>query len=73
MSNPSCSDCQQDVRKIEQQTDRHIERPFSLVIKTKLDQNVNKMSERHAKRHSDRQTYGQTDRKTDRRQNDFSA
>ena len=44
---------------------------FSLVIKTKLVQNVNRMSERHAKRQTDRQT--QSDRQIDRRQNDFSA
>ena len=42
---------------------------FSLVIKTKLVQNVNRMSERQ----NDMPKDGQTDRKTDRRQNDFSA
>ena len=50
---------------------------FSLVIKTKLVQNVNRMSERQndmpKDRLTDRQTDGQTDRQTDRRQNDFSA
>ena len=50
---------------------------LSLVIKTKLVQNVNRMSERQKDRSTDsltdRQTDGQTDRKTDRRQNDFST
>ena len=60
--NKSCSECQQDVRKIERQadrqtdrrtdgqtdrkTDRKTKRLFSLVIKTKVVQNVNRMSER---------------------------
>ena len=52
--NKSCSECQQDVRKIEIQaeretdrrTDRQTDRIFSLVIKTKVVQNVNRMSER---------------------------
>ena len=42
---------------------------FSLVIKTKLVQNVNRMSERQNDMPKDRLT----DRQTDRRQNDFSA
>ena len=50
---------------------------FSLVIKTKLVQNVNMMSERQndmpKDRLTDRQTDRQTDRKTDRGQNNFSA
>ena len=43
---------------------------FSFLIKTKVVQNVNRMTgrpERHADRQSDRQTDGQTDRKTDRK------
>ena len=52
---------------------KNIFRLFSLVIKTKLVQNVNRMSERQNDMPKDRQTDGQTDRKTDRRQNDFSA
>ena len=54
--NKSCSGCKQDVRKIERQVDRktdvqterqiEIQRLFSLVIKTKVCQNVNRMSER---------------------------
>ena len=50
---------------------------FSLVIKTKLVQNVNRMLERQndmpKDRLTDRQTDRQTDRKTDRKQNVFSA
>ena len=46
---------------------------FSLVIKTKLVQNVNRMSERQNDMPKDRLTARQTDRQTDRRQNDFSA
>ena len=46
---------------------------FSFLIKTKLVQNVKRMSERQNDMPKDRQTDGQTDRKTDRRQNDFSA
>ena len=65
-------------RQTDGQTDRQkTKRLFSLVIKTKLVQNVNRMSERQKDRSNDsltdRQTDGQTDRKTDRRQNDFSA
>ena len=37
---------------------------FSLVIKTKLVHNVNRMSERHVKTQTDRQTDGQIDDKT---------
>ena len=39
---------------------------FSLVIKTKLVQNVNRMSERQNDMPKDRLTDGQTDRKTKR-------
>ena len=39
---------------------------LSLVIKTKLVQNINRMSERQKHRPTDRQTDRQTDRKTDR-------
>ena len=49
---------------------------FGLLMKTKLVQNVNRMSERQKDMPKDRQTDradGQTDRKSDRRQNDFSA
>jgi hypothetical protein len=46
---------------------------FSLVMETKLFQNVNRMSERQNDMPTDRLTDRQTDRKTDRRQNDFSA
>jgi hypothetical protein len=49
---------------------------FSLVIKTKLVQNVNRMSERQNDMPKDRLTDRQTDRRTERqieRQNDFSA
>ena len=49
--NKSCSECQQYVRKIERQSERQTDgqkdrQIFSLVIKTKLVQNVNRMSER---------------------------
>ena len=47
---------------------KNIFRLFSLVIKTKLFQNVNRMSERHKDMPKDRLT----DRQEDRRQNDFS-
>ena len=51
--NKNGSECQQDVRNIDRhperhtdrQTDRKTERLFSLVIKTKVVQNVNRMSE----------------------------
>ena len=51
--NKICSECQQDARKIEGQadrqedirTDRQTERLFSLAIKTKVVQNVNRMPE----------------------------
>ena len=60
--NKSCSECQQDVRRIERQaerqtdrrTDRQTDRFFSLVIKTKVVQNVNRMS----KSQSDRRQTG---------------
>ena len=56
--NKSCSECQQDVRKIERQaerqtdrrTDRQTDRIFSLVIKTKVVQNVNRMSKSQSDR-----------------------
>ena len=44
---------------------------FSFLIKTKLVQNVKRMSERQNDMPKDRLTDRQTDRKTDRRQNDF--
>ena len=52
--NKTCSECQHDVRKTEKhaerqtdrQTDRKTERLFSLGVKTKVVQNVNRMSER---------------------------
>ena len=48
--NKSCSECQKDVRKIERQTDRQTDRKtkrlFSLVIRTKVVKNVNRMSEK---------------------------
>ena len=44
---------------------------FSLVIKTKLVQNVNRMSERQNDMPKDRLTDRQTDRQTDRRQKIF--
>ena len=49
---------------------------FSFVIKTKVVQNVNMMSERQKDMPADSQTDRQTDKRTDRqieRQNDFSA
>ena len=70
--NKSCSECQQDVRKIERQadrqTDRHTDRKtdrlFSLVIKTKVFQNVNRMSKRQSGRKIYRAPGRQRDRKT---------
>ena len=47
---------------MDRQTDRKTKRLFSLVIKTKVVQNVNRMSERWKDRLTDRQT----DRKTER-------
>ena len=60
--NKTCSECQHDVRKTEKhaerqtdrqtdgqmdrKTDRKTERLFSLGVKTKVVQNVNRMSER---------------------------
>ena len=60
--NKTCSECQHDVRttekhaerqtdrqtdrQMDRQTDRKTKRLFSLVIKTKVVQNVNRMSER---------------------------
>ena len=49
---------------------------FSLLMKTKLVQNVNRMLERQNDMPKDRLTDRQTDRRTERqieRQNDFSA
>ena len=58
------------------QTDRHTDRKtdrlFSLVIKTKVFQNVNRMSKRQSDRKEDIQSAGQTDRVTER-QNDSMA
>ena len=56
----------------DRKTDRKTERLFSLVIKTKVVQNVNRMPERQKYRLTDRQTEGQMDRQTER-QKDFSA
>ena len=47
----------------------HMPRVSQLLMKTKLVQHVNRMSERQKDMPKDRQT----DRETDRRQNDFSA
>jgi len=51
-------------------TERRIERQndFSLGVKTKVVQNVNRMSktEKHAERQTDRQTDGPKDRQADR-------
>ena len=52
--NKTCSECQHDVRKTEKhaerqtdrKTDRKTERLFSLGVKTKVVQNVNRMSQR---------------------------
>ena len=67
--NKSCSECQQDVRKIERQaerqtdrrTDRQTDRIFSLVIKTKVVQNVNRMSKSQSDRWEDIQCARQTE------------
>ena len=67
--------CQKD-RKTGGQTDRHTDRKtdrlFSLVIKTKVFQNVNRMSKHQSDRKEDIQSAGQTDRVTER-QNDSMA
>ena len=86
--NKSWSECKQDVRKIEWQADRQTERQtdrrtdrktdrktkrlFSLVIKTKVFQNVNRMSKIQSDRQEDIQFARQTDRVTER-QNDSMA
>ena len=58
------------------QTDRHTDRKtdrlFSLVIKTKVFQNVNRMSTRQSDRKEYIQSAGQTDKVTER-QNDSMA
>ena len=67
--NKSCSECQEDVRKIERQaerqtdrqTDGQIDRFFSLVIKTKVVQNVNRMSKSQSDRQEDIQCARQTE------------
>ena len=66
--NKSCSECQQDFKKIEGRNDRQTERLFSLVIKTKVVQNVNRVSERQTDRVRDRGTdrMTETDRQNDR-------
>ena len=56
----------------DRQTDRKTDRLFSLVIKTKVFQNVNRMSKRQSDRKEDIQSAGQTDRVTER-QNDSMA
>ena len=55
--NSSCSECQQDVRKIESHADRQTDIQTERL--TKVVQNVNTMSK------IERQTHRQTDRKTD--------
>ena len=42
--NKRCSECQLDVRKLKRQAGRQPGRLFSLVIKTKVVHNVNRMS-----------------------------
>ena len=67
--NKSCSECQEDVRKIERQaerqtdrrTDRQTDRIFSLVTKTKVVQNVNRMSKSQSDRWEDIQCARQTE------------
>ena len=46
-------------------TDRKTDRLFSLVVKTKVFQNVNRMSKRQSDRKEDIQSAGQTDRVTE--------
>ena len=75
-ANKSCSECQQDVRKTDwltdRQTNRKTERLFSLVMKTEVVQNVNRMSKSQSDRQEDIQCARQTDRVTER-QNDSMA
>ena len=59
-------------RRTDRHTDRKTDRLFSLVIKTKVFQNVNRMSKRQSDRKEDIQSAGQTDRVTER-QNDSMA
>ena len=59
-------------RQTDRHTDRKTDRLFSLVIKTKVFQNVNRMSKRQSDRKEDIQSAGQTDRVTER-QNDSMA
>ena len=61
--NKSCSECQQDVRKIERQAERQTDTDkfFSLVIKTKVVQNVNSMSKSQSDRQEDIQCARQTE------------
>ena len=53
--------CQQTVGQIDRKTDRKTDRLFSLVIKTKVVQNVNRMSESQ----SDRKIYIAPGRQTE--------
>ena len=67
--------CQKDRktgRQTYRQTDRKTERLFSLVVKTKVVQNVNRMSKSQSDRQEDIQCARQTDRVTER-QNDSMA
>ena len=67
--------CQKNIktgRQTDRQTDRKTERLFSLVIKTKVVQNVNRMSESQSDRQEDIQFARQTDKVTER-QNDSMA
>ena len=50
---------------MDRKTDKKTERLFSLGIKTKVVQNINKMSQRQKDKLTDRQTDRQTDRWTD--------
>ena len=53
-----------------------VQKKFSFLIKTKVVQNVNRMTERHADMPTDSQTERQTDRQTERqieRQKDVST
>ena len=63
--------CQKD-KKANRPTDRQTERLFSLVIKTKVVQNVNRVSKSQSDRQEDIQSARQTDRVTER-QNDSMA
>ena len=60
--------CQKDRKtggQMDRQTDRKTDRLFNLVIKTKVFQNVNRMSKRQSDRKEDIQSGGQIDRVTE--------